>query len=143
MNPNKTHLQTTMDFKILSTIQTKTIGFLIDDDYENSNNEISKYNINVQLQKEKIDFLKMIENKAFFNTSTASFWFIHRKSLPNLSKLASKLMNIPASSSFIERYYSLCGAICSQRQSRLKPETIINRCILKTNLTLLNDFNNE
>jgi hypothetical protein len=39
------------------------VGFLIDDDYENSNNKISKYNINMQLQREKIDFLKILKTR--------------------------------------------------------------------------------
>ena len=117
------------------------IGFLIDEDYENINDETFMYTNMLELNKEKLEFMKLVENKSCFNISNSKFWFHHRKELPNLTKLASILINIPSSSAFIERYYSLCGAICSQRNGNMRPETIINRCFLKTNIKLLNELN--
>jgi hypothetical protein len=51
-----------------------------------------------------------------------------------------QLLNIPASSAFIERFFSLCGAICKSRCGNMTAQTIINRCMLKANMELLNNM---
>lgn len=56
-------------------------------------------------------------------------------------KTALKLSCIPASSAFIERFFSLCGIVTSNNKARnLNAETIINRSMLKANMDLLNEL---
>ena len=51
--------------------------------------------------------------------STKRFWLKYKSVLPNLFKLALKLLNIHASTAFIERFFSICGIICSEKNSNM------------------------
>ncbi len=59
--------------------------------------------------------------------------------MPRLSKLALKLTNIPSLSAFIERHYSLCCTICTQRRVSMKSELIIQRAMIKSNIDLFSN----
>jgi hypothetical protein len=61
--------------------------------------------------------------------------------LTHLKKLALMLLNIPSSAAYIERQFSIAGAICSQRRGNMKSEQIITRVMLKTNMNLLKQLN--
>ena len=75
--------------------------------------------------------------------STKKFWKKESDNFPYLSKLANILLNINASSSFIERYFSICGIICDQRSGNMSDELICNRCMLKANMPILNQMNKK
>jgi hypothetical protein len=74
------------------------------------------------------------------NVETKLFWQQNKNRFPYLSEAAMQLLNIPASSAFIERFFSLCGAICKSRCGNMTAQTIINRCMLKANMELLNNM---
>lgn len=57
--------------------------------------------------------------------------------MPFLSKIALKLFSIPASSAFIERFFSICGFVSSKRSMNMKPETLTEKCLLRVNVDLL------
>ena len=46
-------------------------------------------------------------------------------------------MNIPSSSAYIERFYSICGNVCKQRAGNMKAQTIASRSFLKANIKIL------
>jgi hypothetical protein len=73
--------------------------------------------------------------------SSKEFWIENFDILPNLSKLYIALSTIPGSSSFIERFFSLCGIVCSKRNLRMKEDLIEVKCLLKSNMHLLNELN--
>ena len=50
------------------------------------------------------------------------------------------MLNIPSSSASIERFFSICGVICTQRRGNMDPDTIIKRSMLKVNVTLLEEM---
>ena len=83
---------------------------------------------------------KMLEDDCI---STKRFWLRYKSSLPNLFKLALKLLNIQASTAFIERFFSICGIICSDKNSNMNDKTIIMRSILKANIDTLNELSIE
>ncbi len=45
--------------------------------------------------------------------STRRFWLTYRTRLPNLLSLTKILLNIQASTAFVERYFSICGITCN------------------------------
>jgi hypothetical protein len=51
------------------------------------------------------------------------WWKQHENAYPNLSKLAKKYLNIPASSASSERNFSAAGLVLSER-TRLSPENV-------------------
>ncbi|RNA27693.1 zinc finger BED domain-containing 4-like [Brachionus plicatilis] len=81
-----------------------------DDDYLYEievNKEIEEYD----LEREKIHFIKnIVDNSNFKTNSTAKFWN-EDCIMPYLAKLAIVLWNIPSSSAYIERFYSICGLV--------------------------------
>ena len=103
--------------------------------------------ISLRLEKERLEFISLIENKnpsSVFNPlSTAKFWFTNRDKMPYLASLAVILINIPASSAYIERFYSICGNVCKQRAGNMSPETIISRSMLKANIGILNELTDK
>ena len=72
--------------------------------------------------------------------STRRFWLKHKTTLPLLFKLTKKLLNIQASTAFIERFFSICGIICSEKNANMKDETLIMRSVLKANIDTLNEL---
>ena len=75
--------------------------------------------------------------------STKRFWLRYKSALPNLFKLALKLLNIQASTAFIERFFSICGIICSDKNSNINDKTIVMRSILKANIDTFNELSIE
>ena len=73
--------------------------------------------------------------------SNQDFWLKYTQQFPNLTKLANILLNVPCSSAFIERFFSICGVICKQRASNMKDDLIITRAMLKSNMKILKEMN--
>jgi hypothetical protein len=61
--------------------------------------------------------------------------------MPNLFNLACKLLSIPATSAFIERFFSLTGQINSQKSNSVSVDLLRTRSMLKANMKL-NDIEN-
>lgn len=61
--------------------------------------------------------------------------------LPIIQNLYYEICGIPATSSDVERFFSTCGYINSQRLSSLKPESVEESSILKKNAHVVNTFN--
>lgn len=95
------------------------------------------------IRREKIAFLTYLKDRDLEKmTSTRSFWSKKATTYPNLSKAALILYNIPASSAFIERFFSICGITCRRNSGNMSASMIIKRSMLKANLNLLDiDFN--
>jgi hypothetical protein len=116
--------------------------FLKDDNYE-SDSEIAKETFNLRISKERIEFLNLIEisnlkSKDFCHT--ANFWLKNQIKFPYLTRLALIFHCLPASSAYIERFYSICGNVCRTRAGNMNSQTIINRSVLKANLEILMDL---
>lgn len=62
--------------------------------------------------------------------------------MPKLFELAQILLCIPASSAFIERFFSISGAVCKVRAGNTAPDLICTRSFLKSNLFLLRESMN-
>lgn len=55
---------------------------------------------------------------------TLNFWINQAKSMPTLSKLASKILCIPVTSTPSERNFSVAGLIIDSKRSRLSPDNL-------------------
>ncbi len=87
------------------------------------------------LTDETQKFINIINNTEF--DSPKGFWLKHKSSLPNLYNLALKLLSIPATSAYIERFFSITGQINNKQANQMSPELLEIRSMLKANLNLL------
>ncbi len=67
-------------------------------------------------------------------TETTKFWKENFSVFPNLFELAQILLNIPASSAFIECFLSICGIICTKRNNNMGDKLLIMRSLTKANI---------
>jgi hypothetical protein len=74
-------------------------------------------------------------------TKALYFWTSKGIQFSTLYKLALILYNVPSSSAFIERFYSICGNVFKTKCGNFSSVTIIQRSILKANTHLLEEFN--
>jgi hypothetical protein len=112
-------------------------------DEKNNQKESQLKNDNIlliQVQNEVSIFRKILIDEDMLAEdciSTRRFWLKHKSLLPYLFFLTKKLLNIQASSAFVERFFSICGIICSVKNTNMKDDTIIMRSILKANMDTL------
>jgi hypothetical protein len=88
----------------------------------------------------KSSFLKRPANKPTEKFSTADFWRKYKTEYPNLTTLAYKLLNVPASSANIERFFSIAGVVSKPRTGNMKNDLLIQRSLLKVNLQILDSI---
>lgn len=88
-------------------------------------------------KKESLSFISLITNKKVVKTQ--DFWKSHKKELPYLYKLCLRLLSIPASSAFIERFFSITGIINSN-SGNMSDDNLIQRSLFKANLKLFEDI---
>ena len=99
--------------------------------------------LNIQLQNEVNIFRKLIIDDEMLEEdcmNTRRFWLKNKSELPYLFILTKKLLNIQASGAFVERFYSICGIICSDKNTNMKDDTIIMRSVLKANIHTLDEL---
>ena len=68
-------------------------------------------------------------------------WFkSHEHILPNLSKVAKKVLTVPASSAKSERVFSQSGNFVSKKRGSLAPKKVEELCLIKLNKRMLDHF---
>ena len=103
---------------------------------------VKKASVKHELDKEINFLIKTVGNSANIETvmSSADFWIGHMKTMPKLYDLSLVILNIPASSAMLERFFSITGIICDKRRMNMTSDLIIKRCMLKGNMSLLSDL---
>lgn len=84
---------------------------------------IIKMKSNLSL-KNILDVTIYIDTK--YNFDSNCFWEEHKLRYPLISKLALILVNIPASSAQIERFFSISGIISSSRRANMNDDFLID-----------------
>jgi hypothetical protein len=120
-----------------------------EDENAEYNDEITINRLKMEIEAEVIKYQQIINSNFFIEKkfSTDQFWTKHNLPylkdiyLPHLSKLYTILSNIPSSSAFIERFFSVCGIVCKKRSLAMLDDLIIKRSVLKSNMVLLNKMN--
>jgi hypothetical protein len=93
-----------------------------------------------QIEKEKEAYMKFLTTIDLQSIkSTPRFWDENKNKYPHLYTTVTFFLNIPASSAFIERYFSICGIISNNRCGNMSPELLITRSLLKANIEILED----
>ena len=99
--------------------------------------------MSIRLDHEKLMYVKYIESIEFKNnppSHTHKYWYRKYLESPLIADLAGIFLNIPASSAFIERYYSICGNVCKARAGNMTPKIIEARSFLKSNIKILDNL---
>ena len=114
------------------------------DSFSHISKESLNYAYEKALDNEIILFSKLIgDSKIIKNAkSTAAFWSENKDDLPKLFELQIILLNIPATSSFIERFFSICGIVCDARRLNMEDDLIEMRSMMKTNMWILTELKN-
>ena len=115
-----------------------------------SNEKQNKILNQENLQRESIQieinaFRVKIKNElSNANSSTTKlFWQNNALEFSSLKEIAIILLNIQSSSAFIERFFSICGVVCTRRATNIKADLIIKRSMLKSNIDILDHLNNK
>ena len=70
------------------------------------------------------------------DTTALRFWQEQSNGgkFPKLTRIATQLLAIPATSTASERVFSVCGNILTERRCRMQPETLEKLLFLKYNM---------
>jgi hypothetical protein len=58
---------------------------------------------------------------------------LNKLTMQTLNEFATVMLSIPASSEYIERFFSFSGVVCKNRKLNMKDDLIILRSLLKAN----------
>jgi len=78
--------------------------------------------------------LRNINDKIEEMKSSTNYWLQNQSKFRKLSELYFLLNSIPASSAYIERFFSISGIVCDQKRMTMEDDLIIHRSILKANI---------
>ncbi len=102
--------------------------------------------LSIQVQNEVSVFRSLLVSERMLDEdciSTRRFWLKYQWQLPHYFRLTKKLLNIQASTAFVERFFSICGIICSSKNTNMNDKTIIMRSVLKANMDTLKELKVE
>ena len=100
--------------------------------------DLNKQSKSKTLKDEIKVFLNIIKETKY--DSTKKFWLKYKISLPNLFNLSARLLSIPATSAFIERYFSITGQINYKTTNSMSTELLKTKSMLKANIKLLDQI---
>ena len=82
-------------------------------------------------------YLNILRNFEFTNkTSYQDFCYARRKEML-LYVLILMYYNIPTSSAYVERFFSICGIVNRKGADNMSDDTLINCAFLKSNFNIL------
>ena len=109
----------------------------------NQSNEARLFEINKALDTEISIFSEILGNPIKLKKikKTSEFWKENKFLMPHLFELQIILLNLPATSSFIERFFIISGIVCDVRRLNMTDDLIIKRSMMKANMNILRDLN--
>ena len=112
---------------------------------ERTDDLLSRQKVDKELEAEISLFLTIFQSNEFRNkdlvpVSTRLFLLANIKNFKLLIKLSLILLNIPASSSFIERFLSITGIICKKNSLNISDDLLICTSLLKVNLNFFENM---
>ncbi len=93
-----------------------------------------------QLEKEKAIFISKIEAGVMTKTTSKAFCIENKSNMPILFSVSQKLLVIPSSSAFIERFFSISGKVNDKPSGNMSDATLIIRSFFKANIKLLKEI---
>ena len=136
---------TDSDNSVVSNIRLDGMFSSDDSDEQNPSNSARIVILKKDLENEMRLFAAIVTSQEFrkMKSSNRSFWSKQSTSIPLLSALAKRTLNIQASSAVVERFFSICGVICGKREMNTSDELLIMKSVLKTNIELLNELSTQ
>ena len=116
---NKACTSASVSASAADQIKEKTADDDFDFYFDNSDSEPGSENIifiskKVAIAEETKKFKNLLANSKY-SVSTKDFWKENKKTLPLLFELTLILLNIPSSSAYVERFFSICGVVNRKR----------------------------
>jgi len=98
--------------------------------------------IEKQLEAEIVIFTEFISNSENLKNLNSSnlFWQKNVLEIPKLGDLYLLLSNIPSTSAYIERFFSIAGLVCDKRRLQMSDDLIECRSMLKANMSQLEEL---
>jgi len=130
-DPNSSDLFSNMDF-----VHSQT-------DKNQKENESANFLRDKEIDNEILLFSSLLADKKTIEskTSTEDFWLKNKSQMPKLYELQLILLSIPASSSFIERFFSISGIVCDIKRAAMTDDCVIMRSLMKANMNILKQLN--
>jgi len=112
------------------------------DCHESTNESCKLFVLEKKLEAEIISYTDIISKPEIFKAYKSSnlFWKKYGIEMPMLGDLYLLLSNIPSTSAYIERFFSISGIICDKRRLRMKDELIECRSMLKANMSQVEEL---
>lgn len=93
--------------------------------------ELSNYQ-NDFVDEDEVDKYQRMNFVFEANVDLIKWWTERKSEFPHLSKLATAIHTIPASSTPAERFFSMSGAVITDRRSNIDPEAVEDILILRS-----------
>ena len=111
--------------------------FLADfNEYEVVNDSSNERVIDGEIDLEIHEYAKELRNINEMKSST-NYWLQNQSKFRKLSELYFLLNSIPASSAYIERFFSISGIVCDQKRMTMEDDLIIHISMLKAKMKFL------
>jgi len=127
-----------------TAFSTISVGDFMGETEQNPNYDdaVTISQVRIQLNNETTLLLSFFKDSKFLSDKFTShqFWLKNEIKLPYLSHLAMILLNIPCSSAFIERFFSIYVVVCDKERLNSDDRLIIDRSFLKVNIKILNEL---
>lgn len=102
----------------------------IEDQFADPDDDETTADLSLSTNNEPMDeldrYLRIPFGDEFKSSNPLPFWKHYQDKLPNLSKLARRLLSIPAISAGVERQFSAGGLLINERRSSSNPDTVEN-----------------
>ena len=123
------------------SVSSNDFDFLADfNEYEVVNDSCNERVIDGEIDLEIHEYAKELRNineKIEEMKSSTNYWLQNQSKFRKLSELYFLLNSIPASSAYIERFFSISGIVCDQKRMTMEDDLIIHRSMLKANMKFL------
>jgi len=123
------------------SVSSNDFDFLADfNEYEVVNDSCNERVIDGEIDLEIHEYAKELRNineKIEEMKSSTNYWLQNQSKFRKLSELYFLLNSIPASSAYIERFFSISGIVCDQKRMTMEDDLIIHRSMLKAKMKFL------
>ncbi len=109
---------------------------------EARNETCRRFLIEKELETEITNFSDIISKPEIIRSYKSSnlFWKKYSAEMPKLRELYLLLSNIPSTSAYIERFFSITGLVCDKRRLQMSDDLIECRSMLKVNMSQVEEL---
>ena len=110
----------------------------------NNNNAVdNNNNSNETKVKNELELYALLKSIDDFEQDSLQWWRQHSSSLPILSRVARRYLNIPATSASSERIFSSAGLLVTKKRSVINSNTVAEVTFLQSNWIIAEKWKEE